>query len=383
MNLRKIADALGIAEYPENLEQATPVDVCNLELIEALHNEFNIFREHYEDVLQGVAVLKADENRRIWAEYACGYMMGLSLEDAKKFPLPVEEGVSDMMPLLIQLPMIPVSVAAYRERGFDDATIKEMMASYYGCAKGIFNKTGKYGLDLRFHRWMLIYAKSLIFPYRGFSIEVLRYPEGAIFLKNKKDGTVVPLVEKETVHKSGQVLGSAGCEDAEGSWEVACRETADGWYGYPTVDCKITNQEVFYSKTEWECALRPDEYVLSVHLPKGMDLSKENVDYAFTTAIEKARQWYPDQQIKGLYCGSWLLDPALVNILGENSKIIHFGNRFVRHPIKDDGQAVFRFVFPPNITDLNDLPENTSLERGLKNLYLSGGYIYGYRGVIL
>ncbi len=383
MELRKIADRLGIAEYPADLEKVTPIDVCNLELIENLHKEFNIFREHYEDVLQGVEALRNDPDRRTWAEYACAYILTLSLEDAKKFPLPVEEGASDMMPLLIQLPMIPKSVEAYRERGFDEETIQNMMASYYGCAKDIFNKTGKYGLDLRFHRWMLIYAKSLIFMHMGFNIEVLSFPEGAIFLKNKKDGTVVPLIENETAHRSGQVLGSAGCEDADGSWNVSCRETEDGWYGYPTVDCKITKEEVFYAKEEWDCVLRPYDYVLSVHLPKGMDLSKENVDIAFSTAIEKARQWYPDQQIKGLYCGSWLLDPALVNILGENAKIIQFGNRFVRHPIKDDGQAVSRFVFPPNITDLNELPENTTLERGLKKLYLSGGFIYGYRGVIL
>ena len=86
MDLRKIADALGIAEYPADLEQATPVDVCNLELIAYLHKEYDIFREHYQDVLQGVAALQKDENRRIWAEYACAYMMGLSLEDAKNSP---------------------------------------------------------------------------------------------------------------------------------------------------------------------------------------------------------------------------------------------------------------------------------------------------------
>ena len=383
MNLRKIADALGISEYPAALEQATPVNVCNLDLIESLHKEFDIFREHYDDVLQGVAALQKDENRRIWAEYACGYMMELPFEEAKVFPLPVKEGDSDMMPLLIQLPMIPKAVENYRSRGFDEETIQKMMASYYGCAKGVFNRTGKYGLDLRFHRWMLIYAKSLIFPYRGFSIEVKLFTEGAIFLKNKKDGTVVPLVQSATVHKSGLILGSAGCEDPEGSREIFCRETEDGYYGYRAVNGRITGGEEFFSKEEWDCALRPGEFVLSVHLPKGMDLSEENVDIAFTTAIEKARVWYPEQQIRGLYCASWILDPALVNILGENSKIVKFGNRFARYPIKTDGQDVFRFVFPPNITDLNDLPENTSLERGLKNLYLNGGYIYAFPGVIL
>ena len=60
MDLRKIADRLGIAEYPADLTKVIPIDVCNLELIANLHKEFNIFREHYEDVVNGAKALKND-----------------------------------------------------------------------------------------------------------------------------------------------------------------------------------------------------------------------------------------------------------------------------------------------------------------------------------
>ena len=73
----------------------------------------------------------------------------------------------------------------------------------------------------------------------------------------------------------------------------------------------------------------------------------------------------------------------LADILGPESKIVQYGNRFVRYPVMSAGREVFSFVFPPNITDLNELPENTRLERGLKKLYLSGGYIHAFYGVIL
>ena len=383
MDLRKIADSLGISNYPADLEQATPVDVCDLELIEHIHKEYNIFREHYEDVINGAKALKNDPDRYIWAQYACGYMMGLSLEEAKKFPLPMEEGEGDILPLLIHLPMIPASAKVYAQRGFTEEEISKLMDAYYGCAKGIFNKTGTFGLDLRFHRWMLIYAKSLIFMHMGFNIEVLSFPEGALVLKNKQTGEVLPLIWDESIHKSGNILGSAGYEGCCGAPFATISETGDGFHGYCVRDCKCSLQEQFFPKDQWECAIRPGDNVLSIHLPKGMDLSPENVDTAFQSVIEKAAVWFPDDPVKGLFCGSWLLDPALGDLVGKGSKIAQFGDRFIRWPIKSDGQEVFRFVFSSKPDDLNELPENTTLERGLKKLYLSGGFIYGYRGVVL
>ena len=383
MNLRKIADNLGIGDYPAQMEQATPVDVCDPELIEYVHKTYDIFKEHYDDVIKGAEALKSDPDRYIWAQYACGYMMGLSLEAAKKVPLPMEEGAGDILTLLIHLPMIPASAKVYAQRGFTEEEISKLMDAYYGCAKGIFNKTGVFGLDLRFHRWMLIYAKSQIFLYIGFNMEVLSFPEGAAILKNRETGEVLPLVWDEAIHKSGKILGSAGYEVACGAPFATFHEAEDGYYGYGVRNCCVSLTEEFFPKAQWELVIRPEDKVISVHLPKGMDLTPENVDTAFRTVIEKSATWFPDDPVKGLYCGSWLLDPALGELVGKQSKIALFGDRFVRWPILSDGQEIFRFVFPSRPDDLNDLPENTRLERGLKNLYLSGGYIHGYRGVVL
>ena len=383
MDLQSIAQRLGIDEYPAEMETVTPVDVCDPELIAYIHKEYDIFRDHYEDVIQGAEALRNNPDRYIWAQYASAYIMTLPLEKAKKVPLPMEEGEGDILPLLIQLPMIPVSAKTYAQRGFTDAEIHDLMAAYYGCFNAIFNKTGTFGLDLRFHRWMLIYAKSQIFLYMGFNMEVLTFPEGAMVLRNKETGEILPLIWDEAIHKSGKILGSAGYEVACGAPFATIHETEDGYYGYCVRDCKCNLQEQFFPKSQWECVIRPGNKVISVHLPKGMDLSPENVDNAFSSVIAKAATWFPDDPVKGLYCGSWLLDPALGDLIGENSKIALFGKRFVRWPILSDGQEIFRFVFPGKPEDLNDLPENTRLEKGLKNLYLNDGFIYGYRGVIV
>ena len=46
------------------------------------------------------------------------------------------------------------------------------------------------------------------------------------------------------------------------------------------------------------------------------------------------------------------------------------------------GSAVFSFVFVRKPENLQDLPEDTSLQRKLKKLYLDGDCIHTYSGAI-
>ena len=83
-----------------------------------------------------------------------------------------------------------------------------------------------------------------------------------------------------------------------------------------------------------------------------------------------------------MYCSSWLLDPQLGELLGENANITGFQNRYIRHPQKSAGMHVFGFVFPKRYGSFETLPEDSGLRRKLKQLYLDGGHIYAYAGVI-
>lgn len=383
MELRKIADKLGIGAYPEGLETVAPVDICDEARIAALQEEFDLFGEYYEEVLSEARKVSEDPELRAWGEAVAGYAYQASIADFRNTPFPLPEGDVGFLPLLVQLPMVPVAVADYRSRSFSEEKIRTLLKTYKGCMDVVYSKTGSRGLNRTYFNWVMLYSKALIFRYMGFQFEVKEFPEQAVILKSRETEELVPLLWKDRVHKSGMILGAAGCEDMEGSWTAEFQETEDGYYGYPAVNGKVAAEKVFYPKEQWVCALQPGQYVLSAHLPKGMDISKENVDEAFRTVKDAANQWYPDFEITALYCGSWLLDPALEDMLGAESKIAAYGARFARYPLLSAGREVFNFVFPPHVTDLNALPENTRLERGLKKLYLNGGYIHAFAGVIL
>ena len=66
-----------------------------------------------------------------------------------------------------------------------------------------------------------------------------------------------------------------------------------------------------------------------------------------------------------------------------SSKITQFEECFVKYPNKDTtGGAVFSFVFARKPTDLNDLEENTSLQRTLKAHLLAGNRFLDAKGIL-
>lgn len=76
-----------------------------------------------------------------------------------------------------------------------------------------------------------------------------------------------------------------------------------------------------------------------------------------------------------------MLDPQIGELLGNDSNIAKFGNRYHRMNIKNEGTDAITFVFNVNgkkytLDDLDELPENTRLERALKKHYLDGKAIY-------
>ena len=77
-----------------------------------------------------------------------------------------------------------------------------------------------------------------------------------------------------------------------------------------------------------------------------------------------------------------MMEPRIRELLGDSSNIVAFQSKYLRFPRKSGGKAVYTFLFRANMdTRVEDLPEDTSLQRKVKALYLKGEYIYEPGGV--
>lgn len=179
-------------------------------------------------------------------------------------------------------------------------------------------------------------------------------------------GETVVYLEKET----GKYLGFLENSETENSF--ICTEILRG--GTP-------GKTRILSKEGYCRYLRAGDEVISVHIPQGAKIGQASVSEKFAQARDFFARYYSDHTLKCFYCGSWLMDPTLADYLRPTSNIVTFQRMFYRYCASSTGQEVFGFVHPAPFDSYEDLPENTSLERMLKERYINGNPVYVYSGI--
>lgn len=206
---------------------------------------------------------------------------------------------------------------------------------------------------------------------------------GLYMVFENKDGDIVAFAN-QPVHRDGFPLGSKNYEDAEGSFTASIEETDDAYVGYPYLaNGHISTEKLTLKKSEWAVKLKGGEPLVGLHIPADEPFGDDIVEETLKRSKELLANCYPEYKYKAFFCGSWLCDPALIDILGNDANISKFCKRFIPFSVKANAKDVFGYVFRAhgdNI-DVSSLPEKTSLQRALKNHYLAGNAIYMMHGV--
>ena len=234
--------------------------------------------------------------------------------------------------------------------------------------------------------WYQLAVDARLYGIGRLQMEVFaKFYSKAVVFENGA-GENIALACKHKLHRDGMSLGSKYYEDEEGSWVAELEENESEYIGYPYDERGFVKKEkITLKKSEWKKILEPGDDVLGVHIPPGGGLSAELVDESFEATKQFLADYFPDFDYKGFVCESWLMDRQLVEMTGEGSNIAKFCKRFTPCCVKSNAGGVFNFVFMKyDLCDVvyEELSENTSLERKLKEKYLSGGAIYETYGYI-
>ena len=116
----------------------------------------------------------------------------------------------------------------------------------------------------------------------------------------------------------------------------------DRWYW---TGRQLSMQLFRLGELEYETALFRDKIAVSVHIPSDADLSPERIDASLQAAKSFFRNYYPAYDSAVYFCESWLLSPALNNLLPANSKILLFQNRFRICATNAEGDSYKQWVF--------------------------------------
>lgn len=395
MTLNEIAKEIGVVKYDaihEDMLALYPLPedkkekACSMALIERLQERFNLFGQYFEAVKEAWLELEKDPLRKSYADAAGVFMPDHTYGECTKVPVPEPDGTKagDLIQLFILLPSVEAAYEKYLERGFSPEEAKNLILSiYHDLNHTSQNVLGRPGYIAIYFRWDCLYLKAKIFTFGGLNYEFHKF-KLAYILKNKKTGALLPLSAEQTLYKNGQIFGSAGASDEAGAIAATFEETEDAYVGFAAETNSVYNAEKkAFPKSEWELILQPGDQVIGIHIPKKTDLSPEAVTKSLAGAQEIAKKRFSDWQPKMFTCTSWMISPELHAVMKEGSRVLAFGDRYTRYPAKSNGKSVFTFVFPQSFKGTyEELPEDTSLMRELKKLYIAGDCIRNYSGVI-
>ena len=178
------------------------------------------------------------------------------------------------------------------------------------------------------------------------------------------------------MHKKGMVFGSAGQDDEGGKYHAAIEEKDGAVIGYQANEygeC-VPERVTLEGYTE---VCRSGDMVLDVHIPADLPLTPEICRASYERAKEVLIKAYPEHNFKGFVCQSWMLEKRLEGILGKQTNVTRFMDMYYGYPILSDGTAIYSFIFKvPSPLPTEQLPENTSLQKAVKQYLTDGNFFY-------
>lgn len=141
-----------------------------------------------------------------------------------------------------------------------------------------------------------------------------------------------------------------------------------GWWAWRATSLRLFR----IGALEYEL-ISGEKRALSLHIPSDASLDLE----ACRSSREEARAFFAAHfsicRQAPVVCESWLLHPALRDLLGEESNIVRFASLFDIARVDDEDTSYRAFVFRRTDGDIADYPEKTTLQRRLKEHLLRGG----------
>ena len=381
MKLSELAKNLGIDSYPEDFEKiynrlnGDNTAFFDKDEFDVLEREYGILEEYYDYVIRGAEEIKKDVELSLFLSVVTEYykVSDKAEIDAVKMPKRKNAGpdVAHIFPFLARLDK---TIELYKAHGYSKEEIHAVLGVFRRCFKLTREFTGEYGYCARYYNWTKLYSYCEIFDCGSFNFQFAKMPRYAMLLKNKSTDEFAIVLTEGKFNKEGLFFDEESDSD-EGSFIAEFSETEDAYTARRALGDYACRELEVFKKSEWECVVKRLDEVISLHIPETADLSPEAIDKSIKEGIEFAKEKFPEHHPKIVFCSSWLLDPQLSELLGENSKIIGFANKFMRFSYAPRrGRMGFEFVFPGYSQDkLEELPEDTSLRRKLKAFYLNGG----------
>ena len=301
----------------------------------------------------------------------------LFLGNLKHFMLP--EGY-ELFAFLCLIPMIKNTYETLLGMGIDKDIIDATVKQYEECVFIYERRFDRLGMNKRYFDWLQHYVDCEILNINRLRFEIHTLTEPVYILRELEGGTDTLVIGEGNFNSQG--LYSDTPPEKEVSFSCSFTENETEYIAFPvSKGGRATSKSRVYPKDKYVKILGKGDTVLSVHIPVEGELSVEACRESYIRAKAVFARFFPELDVKGFVCYSWMMSPELSEYMKPSSRVLGFAFPYMKFPIHTEGEDVLNFVFYLKFKTYEDLPEDTSLQRELKKLYLSGGYLYEYGGI--
>lgn len=394
-SIEKLMESVGCEKWPERWREIYDQAMDDFDqsgclltdsgYYDALAEKYQVLQGELDTYKQAAIEVGQDENlaRLLHLLYIALAQEEFNTADTAAFKLPCAPTETlqlgrDMLTGLAVCSQLPRCAERLRAKNIPEDVIRDVLRlPEKGLTTYRAHNGGVAGYDLL--DWYQLAIAGKLFPMGRLEMELYGSFLGNACVFRNDRGESIALAHGLSVHRDGVALGAGKYEDAEGSWEANVLETETAWEGYPFgEDGLVQKKTVRLNKSQWQKVMSKGDAVVQLHIPGSGKLSEEAVSESIERMRTFLETYYPEFQYKAFSCASWLLNPKVADLVGEDSNIVRFGKRFQRLTWKIHGMGVFYFVFmqPSNDCNIENLQANTRLEKALKQYYLDGNRVH-------
>ena len=360
----------------------------NTERLKRLNDKYNFMRKYFDDVLECAEMLKGDEDLALFvyvlvALYEQNYTQYIKIdgENVKVLEAPERERLdTDMTPIFSSFYFLERMIGEMEGRGVPHNIISD---SLNGMDVEINDYVGIYARPgmKRYISWYLNWVRCLLYKIGRFQFKPAPY-NGSVRVYRKGD-EVAMLIDNRMMHKKGMCFGSAGQTDEEGKYYAEIVEEDGAFIGYSVNEFGEGTGEKVRLEGYTE-VMRKGDMIIEVHIPAKDPMTPDICDASYKEAIDFFKKCYPEYDFKAITCQSWMLDKRIPQLLGKETNLTRFMDKYTGYPLISSGQGLYAFVFNLHSpVPAEELPEDTSLRRVIKQHLMNGGYIYEKGGFML
>lgn len=353
--------------------------ILNKDRLNALNKKYNVFRKYFDEILAAADMIREDKDLTL---HTYIYVAIMKADDKVGILETVnrERPDTDFAPLFAHMYFWEEMARKMEDRGVPFQVISDTLNGYESEMNDYYGIYGRHGIR-RYVGWFMHWIHGDIFRFGRLQFEMKTITDPIRVYRKGNDIKI--LMDGVDMHRKGMIFGSAGQDDEEGRYFAQITEDGDQVTGYAVDEFgECVPQKV--TLTGYTEVLRAGAKALGVHIIADEPFSAELCEASYEEAIRVIRECYPEFDFQAIYCNSWMLEKRLRQIMGRDTNITRFADKYHAFPVKSQGAGVYAFLYHlPTQVAPEEVPAGNSMQKAVKEYLCSGNYFYEKAGLFL